>query len=123
MGGMGAPPAGGMGGPMGGMGGGMGGPPMGGAPGGAPPGGKPMNLMPVGVWDVLEKLLQGKSVEGPHPKKDQPDESQQQPPAPAPGGDLTGVGQGLGSSPMAQGAGGGPDLTGGGGPFMGSPGL
>lgn len=52
---MGGPPGGGLGGPPGG---GLGGPPGGGAPGGGDLSGKkPLELKPLNVWQVLEKIL------------------------------------------------------------------
>jgi hypothetical protein len=82
----GGPPGGGMGGPpIGGppMGGGMGGPPMGGGMGldagmggppmgGPPPGdnaNKQIELKPLDVWDVLNKILDGKKIKVEKQKK------------------------------------------------------
>jgi hypothetical protein len=75
-GGMGGPP--GMGGPGGGLGGlpgmpgGLGGPPGGmGGPGGPMGGGNqaPMKIEPLTVWDVLERIIEGKPVQT-HTKSD-----------------------------------------------------
>lgn len=72
----GAPP------PMGGIGGGappgLGGPPMGGmgAPGGDMTGKKPLELKPLNVWEVLEKILgiDDAEEEDAHKEKPQPKE-------------------------------------------------
>ena len=54
--------------PMGGMGGGMGGAPMGGPPMGGPPmgggGAEPsIQLKPMTVWQVLDRILDGKKID------------------------------------------------------------
>lgn len=76
------PPGGGMGGPPGGLGGpppGIGGPPGGGmgGPGGDMTGKKPLELKPLNVWEVLEKIL-GVDEEEPSPPKEKTQPKQMQ---------------------------------------------
>ena len=75
--GLGSPPMGGLGGPGGGLGSpmGLGGPPMGG--GMDPSGQMPMppkqpSLTPLNVWDLLEKLLNGETIDENKDKRQPP---------------------------------------------------